>query len=155
MLEDKQKNKRKAIIFDLDGTLTDDRWRRAFSDGKEWEEYHRRSPEDHPNWGACALYNMMNSARDCPIMCVVTGRPARHQITTIRWMQQYLQHPPLFLIMRPEGEGHNLSSNILKARAAAQLLKTYNIIAAFDNCNADIEAYRSLGISTYKVELPH
>lgn len=72
------------LFVDLDGTLSDDRWRRdAIPD---WDAYHAGIPNDSPREVVarflCKASGMFDS------ICVLTARPAKHRGETIRWLEK-------------------------------------------------------------------
>lgn len=96
------------IIFDLDGTLTDDSWRRHL-----WprvaageicvQEYVRMGRFDAPNDRVLGTFRAMVRAGFQPIVC--TARHERHRIQSLTWLARVgvdVDAAGFRLLMRPE-----------------------------------------------------
>lgn len=95
--------KRSAVIFDLDGTLCDDRHRIKYLtdesiDKKErYNEYHRRCIEDLPIPQCLERIHALGDSQD---LFFVTGRTDTFMNITLKWLNLYV-HRKYYLSMRP------------------------------------------------------
>lgn len=103
-------NFREIVICDLDGCLSDDRWRRCLlpMPGASYDNYHVHGCSD------CAVDNVLidvlhdlreSNDADCPQkrhLLIVTSRPEKFKAQTDLWLQQVLPGIDYTLLMRPE-----------------------------------------------------
>ena len=69
------------VFVDLDGTLSDDRWRRdAIPD---WDAYHAGIPNDKVRSVVAGIVNDLGVNHE---IVILTGRPARFMGPTIDWL---------------------------------------------------------------------
>lgn len=130
----------KVRILDLDGTISDDRWRRWLIDHQAptvdqmYHHYHIQLDQDE----FCNRWTL-----DCgnPIV-IITARPEYLREKTVRWLER---HNVKFqqLLMRPEGD-HRPSPMLKLALIADNDLR--EIEYAFDDREDVIAAFRSIGI---------
>jgi hypothetical protein len=100
-------------MFDLDGTLADDRHRRAIAlkardckvpeltDGL-WDDYYRLAPLDGVNK---LILDMVEHylAENKREVWIITARRCKFERDTVTWLAQHLSRMPHLLAMRPEG----------------------------------------------------
>lgn len=136
------------VIFDLDGCLADDEWRRHYlppegtTDPGKYADYHRRCTFDSPM--NLALFKRMSSGI-MPIF--VTARSTAYEALTRHWIETVLGCPDYLLRMRHESSRFN--SPDFKSEVAKRFLDIGgNIVAAFDDRIDVLEAYFALGIKT-------
>jgi hypothetical protein len=94
------------VVFDLDGTLCDDSWRRSFitpigCGKKQWDRYHKESIHDMPNHNIVVMYQNFYHCGLGMIIC--TGRPAKYRPETIQWLAKHGLGFNL-LLMRPDND---------------------------------------------------
>lgn len=136
---------RRIQIVDLDGCISDDRWRRYKINVAEpdkyfqFHEYHRHCHLD-------AVVNLHEVEQGAEII-ILTGRPLIYYEETVTWLTEVAMLRPLHLIMR---NPHNHQpSVILKAQMVMGLLdwNSYGIakeeiIGAIDDREDIIQMYR-------------
>ena len=138
------------IIFDLDGTLTDNRHRLPLIQGvdePDWDAYTAACVDDTPRWDTCEIYTTLS--QHCPadlLIAILTGRLETARQDTLNWFRYHQLPLPAYLLMRPEGDYR--PSTALKQDLLLQL-PNIEIIAAFDDRIGDVEMFRSEGITTY------
>jgi hypothetical protein len=92
--------KSKFAIFDLDGTLADDRWRFPhnvrFTPAEYWDAYHSGSICD-------VAINLELLPEEDTHLVVLTGRPEVYREQTVMWLDANLNRP-YDLIMRPDSK---------------------------------------------------
>jgi hypothetical protein len=141
------------VVFDLDNTLADCRWRKKWANEKQWEEFHSRANIDLPHYDALFLW-MHLPRKVCPI--IVTGRPEKYRSQTLQWLVEFIGVPKdQALLMRPDDNFE--SAAILKPK---MLLDYFggNISAAYhevffilEDDPAVVQAYRALGFNCWQV----
>lgn len=132
------------IIIDLDGTLSDHRWRKHFIEGqeKDWDAYFAGIKEDKPNPEVLMLVKKFQE-EGCRII-VFTGRPIQHIGDIVDWLKVY-DIKYFNIKVRPE---KNFESN---ATLKIEWLKQYNIeeILLVVDDNKDFCDYcNKIGITT-------
>jgi len=91
----------KYAIFDLDGCISDDRWRRDLMQKVKWDDYHKCLSEDGPI--------NMDIVADCVErglqILFVTARPNKYRNITNEWLIEHLpiSYERWSLYMRPDG----------------------------------------------------
>lgn len=106
---------KRAIIFDIDGTLADCSHRRHFVEGekKDWNRFYAEMDKDAPNEPIVLICKAMldyvyrSSTTDDLRVFIFTGRPAQYEDMTREWLEKTLgwhYHIISGLIMRPEGD---------------------------------------------------
>lgn len=151
-----RKPKNGIIIFDLDGCVFDDSHRRSFALERQWDEYHSRLDKDTLNPHAVGR---IRNAIDADLMIFfVTGRSDNHFFQTRAKLHRELgiaEHREYELIMRPYGNTEPAPQ--FKRAVALDILKKIEgvtkIVAAFDDRQDIIDAYNSLGIDSYILNL--
>ncbi|WES82492.1 3'-phosphatase, 5'-polynucleotide kinase [Pseudomonas phage SG1] len=151
-----RKPKNGIIIFDLDGCVFDDSHRKSFALERQWDEYHSRLDKDTLNPHAVGR---IRNAIDADLMIFfVTGRTDNHFFQTRAKLHRELgiaEHREYELIMRPYGNTEPAPQ--FKRAVALDILKKIEgvtkIVAAFDDRHDIIDAYNSLGIDSYILNL--
>lgn len=139
--------KKKAAIFDIDGTLFDDSHRKHLADAKKWDEYFSAGANDPPN--VAVIKELTAQIKAGRAIVLMTGCPERHKKMTVA---KLLSAGISFdvLLMRPE---NNYAKNHdLKASCLAQLKDEYEFSVAFDDMTGSVSMFRSLGIPAHLVK---
>ena len=109
--------KNKIIIFDLDGTLSDDSHRRHFIFENNYKEYFQRCSEDIRNEPVCLLNYLLYEAGY--IIKIWSGRPDLFLDETIKWLKDNnIKYHELKL--KPLNQSH-LSANQIKGKWLKEL----------------------------------
>lgn len=93
-----------VVIFDLDGTLSDTKWRRHHVEGDkpDWHAFFEAMGDDKVNEAVVTLYRTLWESHKFQ-MYIVSGRPAVYQKVTELWLTfNDIEFHRLY--MRPEGE---------------------------------------------------
>lgn len=142
--------KPKAVIWDLDGTLCDDRARAHFVEveaGKErdWESYFDAIEEDPPIAASIAL---LHALRATGIRIVyLTGRPEYTRLRTQRWLKANGLDEFDLLLMRPHGERRHPGE--FKVEMVQELKQRYDLICAFEDRLDVAEHMRRGGVPVF------
>ena len=77
------------VVFDLDGTLADDRERHHFilQEPKNWDGYFAACSQDKPVWSIIAVLHAL--AKDGHKIEIWTGRSDKYRYETDRWLNDY------------------------------------------------------------------
>lgn len=132
-----------TAIFDLDGCLSDDVWRRKHI--PDYVAYNEECHKDQP----MNLDVYLNIIMHVKHVIVVTARPETVKRQTLEWIQEHLPMPTgdFQLVMRPADDKR--PSPELKVALLADIIKDPAEIAyAFDDRHDVLDAYRQWGISS-------
>lgn len=124
----------KAVVWDLDGTLSDDRARAHFVEVEEgrkrdWESYFDAIEEDPPIAASIALLGALRAAGIRILF--LTGRPEYTRLRTQRWLKANGLDDFDQLLMRPHGERRHAGE--FKVDVIQQLRERYDLICAFED----------------------
>lgn len=132
-----------ASVFDIDGTVADDRWRRSMIVGDDYDRYHEASKEDQPI--NQHLVRTRASVGDCIIFA--TSRPERHRKITTRWLAEHFTGE--FVLVMRDNEDTRPSPHV-KTDMLEKLKEQYDIRVVFDDREDVCEL---LQVNGYETEL--
>ena len=126
--------KPRAVIWDLDGTLSDDRARAHYVDvekgrKRDWNSYFDAIDEDPPIAASIALLHALRSHGMRIIY--LTGRPEYTRLKTMRWLKANGLDEFDLLLMRPHGERRH--AGVFKVEAIGSLADRYELVCAFED----------------------
>jgi phosphoglycolate phosphatase-like HAD superfamily hydrolase len=135
-----------AVIFDIDGVLSDATGRQHFLEGdpsgkKDWRGFFDACGDDPLLDDVAALVDVID--RDV-VVVLLTGRPVRVQPNTLTWLERNRLRWDL-LVMRNAGnythspEFKRLTVKELRARG-------FDIKVAFEDDHRNIEMFKSEGV---------
>jgi len=126
-----------VALFDIDGTVSDDRWRRHLM--PNWDAYHAGSGEDLP-----VNQHLIDQHAEAGHRIVfITARPEALKNQTKQWLDKNFPNLWYDLLMRPQGNG--LGSAELKLKLLEDAGYT-NVQYAYDDRADVIEMYKNLNI---------
>jgi hypothetical protein len=141
--------RRKAILVDLDGTLSNSSARKHFverpkGEKKDFESFYDQLSEDYPNWWCLDLVKKFNE--DHKIL-LVTGRPSKPKIfqDTLDWLKTYEVEFD-FIQFRLDGDfrpDHEVKKEIF----LSQIQPFYEVIFCLDDRKQVVDMWRSLGLT--------
>ena len=139
-----------AIIFDLDGTLSDDRARAHFVEveagrKRDWQSYFDAMTEDPPIAASIAILHAMR--KDGFRVLYLTGRPEYTRPLTEQWLKANGLDEYDRLLMRPDGERRPASE--FKVEVIEKLRDEYQIVCAFEDRLDVADALRTGGTPVY------
>ncbi len=142
--------KPRAVIWDLDGTLSDDRARAHFVEveqgrARDWHSYFDAIDQDPPIAASMELLRALHAAGIRIIF--LTGRPEYTRPKTVRWLEANGLTEYDHLLMRPEGERR--PAGYFKVEEVARLRRTYEIVCAFEDRIDVADAFRDAGIPVF------
>lgn len=142
----RSKHSKKAVIFDLDGTL---------ADTKDYEALHKinsdefrrvaRNADDFPHMVTLAK-QARQEGRD---VIILTARSAHYRQDTTEWLsKQGIPYDQLY--MRPVGNEEK-DKKIKKKILTEQILPHFGIKKAYDDKKKNVKMFRKEGIDAEKV----
>lgn len=133
----------RAVVFDLDGVLSDAEGRQHFLEGgtRDWEAFFQASGED-PLIGEVA--RVLELMTDEVRIVLLTGRPLKVQPQTVSWLERHQLRWDL-LIMRPYGD---YSAARAFKRSSVAELRAYGMALelAFEDDRRNLEMFRAEGV---------
>jgi phosphoglycolate phosphatase-like HAD superfamily hydrolase len=127
-------SKPRAVVWDLDGTLSDDRARAHFVEveqgtKRDWDSYFDAIDEDPP---IAASMELLQALRSFGIRIVyLTGRPEFTRPKTERWLKANGLDEYDLLLMRPQDERRHAGR--FKVDQIRKLREEYELICAFED----------------------
>lgn len=127
-------HKPRAVIWDLDGTLSDDRARAHFVEveqgrKRDWKSYFDAIEEDAPIAASIALLHALRAAG--MRIVYLTGRPEHTRERTERWLKANGLSEYDVLVMRPDKERRHAGE--FKVDEIAKLRDRYELVCAFED----------------------
>jgi len=140
----------KAVIWDLDGTLSDDRARAHFVEveqGKtrDWKSYFDAIESDPPIAASMEVLRAMHAAGNRIIF--LTGRPDHTRKMTERWLKANGLTSYDRLVMRPPRDFRH--SGAFKVDEIARLRREYELVCAFEDRIDVADALRTTGVPVF------
>lgn len=140
----------KAVVWDLDGTLSDDRARAHFVEvekgrKRDWESYFDAIEEDPP---IAASIELLHALRAAGLRIIyLTGRPEYTRLRTQRWLKANGLDEYDQLLMRPHGERRHAGE--FKVEVIQELRERYELVCAFEDRLDVAEHLRSGGLPVF------
>jgi hypothetical protein len=146
-------DKPRAIIVDIDGTLSDSSHRKHFLEGdkKDWNSFYACMADDSPNIEVRSLVWTYIDRRDYHII-FLTGRPEKYKKITEDWLLKCIVdgYGHETLMMRPDGDftpDHELKLKIYEE----QIKPHYNVRLVLEDRTRNVVMWRSLGLQCWQV----
>lgn len=142
--------KNKAVIFDIDGTISDSAHRVKYAAEKDWKTFFKLMPLDNPKLEIVEIL-VMYHASDYDIL-LVTGRGEEHREATVAWLGK---HGILSLVrqiyMRPLKD-FRADTEIKKEIYYSQIEPHYKVSSIFEDRSSVVNMWRSLGLTCLQVD---
>lgn len=140
----------RAMIWDLDGTLSNDAARAHFVEvehgrARDWESYFDAIDKDPPIAASMEVLRAMHAAGIRVLF--LTGRPEYTRPKTERWLEANGLVDYDRLIMRPEGERR--PAGYFKVDVVARLRREYELVCAFEDRIDVADAIRLAGVPVF------
>jgi phosphoglycolate phosphatase-like HAD superfamily hydrolase len=138
------------VIWDLDGTLADDRARAHYvevAEGRtrDWDSYFDAVDEDAP---IAASIELLRALRGNGVRIVyLTGRPEFTRPKTEQWLKANGLDEYDLLVMRPEGERRHAGE--FKVDEVRRLRSRYELVCAFEDRIDVAEHLRRSGLAVF------
>lgn len=145
-----REHKPKAVVWDLDGTLSDDRARAHFVEveqgqKRDWHSYFDAIDEDPPIAASMELLHALHAAGLRIVF--LTGRPEFTRPKTERWLKANGLTEYDHLLMRPEGERRHAGE--FKTEVIERLRQDYELVCAFEDRIDVAEHLRRNGLPVF------
>ncbi|HEY0015968.1 MAG TPA: HAD family acid phosphatase [Longimicrobium sp.] len=140
----------RAVIWDLDGTLSDDKARAHFVEvergrARDWKSYFDAIDTDPPIAASMEVLRAMHGAG--LRILFLTGRPEYTRSKTVRWLEANGLTEYDALIMRPDGEYR--PAGFFKADVVEELRREYELVCAFEDRIDVAEQLRRAGVPVF------
>jgi beta-phosphoglucomutase-like phosphatase (HAD superfamily) len=140
----------RAMIWDLDGTLSNDSARAHFVEveqgrARDWRSYFDAIDTDPPIAASMEVLRAMHAAGIRVLF--LTGRPEYTRDKTVRWLRANGLTEYDALLMRPEGE--HRPAGFFKADAVRALRRDYELVCAFEDRIDVAQALREAGVPVF------
>lgn len=142
------KKKKKAFIFDIDGTVADSEMRHLYLENiarGDWSWFTNRIPHFEPIKASVDMLLSLKKLKYKIIFVTVRGEKDREK--TIEWLKRYNLYDDE-LYMRPD-ESKTLKDYEEKEIHLVNLLERYDIAGAVDDNAQCLLMFRKYGISTF------
>ena len=145
-----RERKPKAVVWDLDGTLADDRARAHFVEvergrQRDWNSYFDAIDTDPPIAASMEVLRAMHAAGIRILF--LTGRPEYTRAKTVRWLEANGLTEYDALIMRPDDERR--PAGFFKAEVVERLRREYELVCAFEDRIDVAEQLRQAGVPVF------
>ena len=142
--------KPKAVVWDLDGTLSDDRARAHYVEvrrgkARDWKSYFDAIDADPPIAASMEVLRAMHAAGIRILF--LTGRPEYTRPKTERWLKANGLTEYDRLLMRPPGEFRKAGA--FKVDEIARLRREYELVCAFEDRRDVADALREAGLPVF------
>lgn len=143
-----------AAIFDLDGTISDDRWRRpmidpmAYAPADRYEQYHAAASMDKLVNGDVVT----TSVADGHHIVFATARPTKFKESTDWWLQNHFPDLPYTLLMRSEdslAKSPDLKLGMMKTMSVTHIVKI-----VYDDRDDVVNKLRTNGYNAFVMRIP-
>jgi hypothetical protein len=140
----------RAVVWDLDGTLADDRARAHFVEveqgrKRDWQSYFDAIDEDPPIAASIALLGALRAAGIRIIF--LTGRPEYTRPKTDRWLEANGLSGYDLLVMRPDGERRHAGE--FKVDEIIRMRERYELVCAFEDRIDVADHLRQIGLPVF------
>lgn len=143
-------------IFDLDGTLANNKHRQAIletDDPDKWDKFNLACDKDSPNYPVIYTYHsLINSGAE---IWIFSGRSDIAKSLTVDWLKKYAnihitENDPK-LVMRPQAD--NSPDEVLKKSWYDNMMHEdkERLVAVFDDRNKVVQMWRDSGVACFQV----
>lgn len=132
-----------AIVFDLDGVLSDAADRQHFLEqpSQDWEAFFDACGEDPPVAEVARLLEVLDPRHR---VVLLTARPIRVQPQTLAWLRRYRMRWDL-LIMREDDD--DLVAPAFKRRSTVELRREgFDLLLAFEDDPRSVSMFHAEGV---------
>jgi hypothetical protein len=137
-----------AVVFDLDGVLSDAADRQHFLAGprRDWNSFFESCGEDPLIEEVARLLSLLDEQL---AIILLTARPARVRPQTVEWLDRFRLRWDL-LVMR--GGGYAGSARDFKRRSVGELQKTgFHLLLSFEDDRRNVAMFREEGVPSIYV----
>lgn len=135
----------RAVVFDLDGVLSDAAGRQHFVDGpwRDWDAFFEKCGDDPVIEEVATLLHLLDPGL---LIVLLTARPAWVQPQTLAWLYRYKLRWDL-LIMRDQGDYG--AARQFKQRSVEELRDAgFDLVLSFEDDRRNVEMFHGEGVPT-------
>jgi len=140
----------KAIIVDIDGTLSDvDHRLHLIKDPqkKDYDKFYSKLGDDEPKGDIIELVNCLSK---CYYTILLTGRPNEYRKKTVDWLDKFGVHYDI-LFMRPTDDYR--PDNVLKKEIYEERIKPhFEVLVVLDDRTRVVDMWREIGLTALQVD---
>lgn len=149
----------RIVIFDLDGCISDDRYRRKFlpslPEGEASDSAYYKYNSMMSNDAVCNGSVFETSCGDADLILVITARPERFRQSTAEWLDRKFGvfqdgfRPKVKLAMRPHGDLRRspaLKVDLLGRELRGLRANIKDVVCAYDDRQDVLDAYVKAGV---------
>ena len=142
-------SKEKCVIFDIDGTISDQKNRLYLvkEKPKDWDKFFEESVNDEPLYFVKEIYDNFVKNQGYHII-LMTGRPERYREITENWLEKY-GFKYTKLLMRSNNS--KIANVYMKEYMLKGILDKYDVVMAFEDNDKVIELFKKYNIPSLKV----
>jgi hypothetical protein len=134
----------KAVIFDIDGVLSDHSHRIGHAKERDWATYHALAQVDRPIQPMVLLARNLSAVNAQILFC--TARPVVYRNETIQWLQEHVISKSMDWDLCMRSEGDERPSHEVKAEQLAFAKGQWDVWFAIDDQPSIKEMYTKKGI---------
>lgn len=143
----RNKRSKKAVIFDLDGTIADTTDLAAHHKGN-WDDFRDHAKNAAPKDDIVKkVLKAKSKGRD---VVILTARSAHYRKDTSEWLHKN-NVPYDALIMRPLGDERK-DKKVKKDLLKSEILPNFDVKKAYDDKKKNVKMFRKQGIKAKQVE---
>jgi hypothetical protein len=139
----------RAIITDIDHTVSDSFWRDEMIGNLGWDEYYEAGAKDSPLAEMVRLLSAMAHHEEGHLVVAVTARPRKWYHATMRWMVTH-KIPVDEILMRPDDD-HRPTPLVKVDLIRARFPDLSEVLFCLEDRDDCVAAMRSLGLTVLQV----
>lgn len=138
--------KPKAVIFDIDDTLSDTDHRQPLAVAKNWSAFYDELSKDKPMRTVEILKALQENAIK---IILLTGRPEKYREDTVAWLDKYdVKYDEL--LMRPADKPYIKDAQIKLTYYTNTVQPNYDVIAVFEDRKQCVDMWRKIGLLCFQ-----
>lgn len=137
-------------ILDLDGTISNDKWREKFINLKEQGQYRYHDYHLLAGFDLVCNEQLIRTTND---IIIITGRHVMYRVITMQWLHinnikvKYIVFRPTKNDLPPAAMKNYLLTSLMLQHS----IKLEDIEIAYDNCHSVCAMYRKMGLQAIQV----
>lgn len=142
-------SKFKAIIVDVDGTISNPTHRKHYIEKKnptqeDWNKFFTSADQDSPNeWCVELVKNFRNAGHE---IVYLTGRPENIRGVTETWIRKHVRNVPFHLFMRPNNDRSH-DTKVKTQIYREDIEPTFDVLFTVDDRGSVVDMWRDLGLT--------
>lgn len=138
--------KPKAVIFDIDDTISDTDHRQHLAVTKKWAAFYDGLSDDKP-MRTVEILDALWQQGICIIL--LTGRPERYRLETMAWLNKH-NVKYAALLMRPADKPFVKDAEIKLKHYTNYIQPNYDVIAVFEDRKQCVDMWRKIGLLCFQ-----